>query len=120
LSDRTRDQALPGSDESKDSSADPATPRSTALRSTIASVAWLLAVLAALVLAVGALCVALRMNADNGLIKAVLDTADKLDFGVVKTFKGQNAATKEALVNWGLAAIVWLAVGKILDKLIRP
>ena len=36
------------------------------------------------------------------------------------TFEGKNAETKSALVNWGIAAIVYLVVGKILDRVIRP
>ena len=49
-----------------------------------------------------------------------------MDLGVfyrddgVKEFTGENAATKNALFNWGLAAVVWLVVGRILDRIIRP
>ena len=41
------------------------------------------------------------------------------DHGIV-TFSGAKAVTKEALVNWGLAALVYLLVGRVLDRLIRP
>jgi hypothetical protein len=62
------------------------------------------------------------------LVKFCIDTADKLDFGVfsrtdgVAHWKGQShsALTKNACVNWGLAAVVWLVGGKIVEKLIRP
>ncbi len=95
------------------------------LRSKLASVVWLLAVLAALVLAVSALCVALKLNLDNGIISAIRDFADRIDFGVFKKFPGSeveesSAAIKFALVNQGIAAVIWLAIGKVLDKLIRP
>ncbi len=86
----------------------------------------LVCALAALFLAVGALLVALDANQDNALVKFVLETADKLDLGVfsrsdgIKEFTGKDAATKNALVNWGLGAIAWLVVGRVLERLIRP
>ena len=55
-----------------------------------------------------------------------MDTADKLDLGVfdlddgVFSFHGKNAETKDALLNWGLAAVTWLIAGRILDRIIRP
>ncbi len=101
----------------------------TMVRTRLAQVVWVLCVLAALVLAAGALCVALKANTDNALVKFILDTADKLDLGVfsrgkdgVFHWKGRSdsAATKNAVVNWGLAAVVWLVVGKVLERLIAP
>ena len=59
-------------------------------------------------------------------VSFVLDVADRLDLGVfsrdqgIFTFSGKNAATKDALVNWGIAAIAYLVVGKVLDRVIRP
>ena len=32
-------------------------------------------------------------------------------------FAGENAETKNALFNWGLGAVVWLVVGRILERL---
>jgi hypothetical protein len=91
-----------------------------AVRSTVASAVWLVAVVCALVLAVAALLVALRMNQQNDLVSLVLDTARRLDFGRLKTFTGKDAAIKAALVDWGVAALVYLVLGKVLDRLIRP
>ena len=97
-----------------------------AVRSRIASVVWLVAVVCALILAVGALLIALHANQDNAIVKFVLDAADRLDLDVfsrkegIFTFTGENAATKNALVNWGIAAIAYLIVGKVLDRIIRP
>jgi hypothetical protein len=99
------------------------------VRSRMAQGVWLLCVLAALVLAVGALCIALKANQDNNLVKFVIDGADKLDFGVfsrgkdgVAHWKGNTDAahTKNALVNWGLAALVWLVGGKLVERVVRP
>ena len=98
------------------------------VRLRLAQLVWLVCVLAALVLAAGALLIALGDSIDqkNDLVKFVLDVADKLDFGVlgrddgVFDFDGKNADVKNALSNWGLAAIVWLIGGKIVDRIIRP
>jgi hypothetical protein len=95
-------------------------------RAVLAQVIWLLFVLAALFLAVGALLVALDANEDNGLVQFVLDAADAVDLGVfsvdngVMKFTGENAETKNALFNWGIGAVVWLVVGRILDRIVRP
>ena len=91
-----------------------------AIRSRIASIVWLVAVVCALFLAVGALMVALGMNQDNAFVAFVLDGARKLDFGTFKDFTGKGAATKEALTNWGIAAVIYLVIGKVLDRIIRP
>jgi len=96
------------------------------VRVQVARALWLLCVVAALFLAVGALLVALDANQSNSLVKFVLDTADKLDFGVfsrkngIKEFTGTNAATKNALFNWGLGAVAWLVIGRILERIVRP
>ncbi|MBJ7331011.1 MAG: hypothetical protein JHC95_14025 [Solirubrobacteraceae bacterium] len=95
-------------------------------RAVIAQVIWLLFVVAALFLAVGALLVALDANEDNNLVQFVLDGADAVDLGVfsidngIMKFTGENAETKNALFNWGIGAVVWLVVGRILDRLVRP
>jgi hypothetical protein len=98
------------------------------VRARVAQVVWVVCALAALVLAVGALCIALKANPDNGLVKFCVDTADRLDFGVFSRTDGvahwtghsHEALTKNALVNWGLAAVVWLVGGKILERIIAP
>ena len=91
-----------------------------AVRSRIASLVWLVAVVCALFLAVGALLVALDMNRQNDIVHFILSVAHKLDFGTFKDFTGKSAATKSALTNWGIAAVIYLVVGKILDRVIRP
>jgi hypothetical protein len=99
--------------------------RTAAIRSKVASVVWLVAVVCALFVAVGALLVALDANQDNPIVRFVLEGADRLDGPFSRdngifTFDGKNAETQNALVNWGIAAIVYLVIGKILDRLIRP
>jgi hypothetical protein len=95
-------------------------------RIVIAQVVWLLFLTAALFLAVGALLIALDANKDNELVKFVLAGADRVDLGIfskdngIKQFHGEDAETKNALFNWGIGAAVWLFVGRILDRAIRP
>jgi hypothetical protein len=96
------------------------------VRLRLAQLIWAVCVVAALILAAGALLVALDANKDNDLVRWILDAAAKLDLGVfdrkngIKDFTGENAETKEALLNWGIAAIAWLIAGRILDRIIRP
>ncbi len=97
-----------------------------AARTRVAQAVWLVAVVCALFLAIGALLVALDANRDNALVAFVLDVAGFLDLGVfspgngVFTFEGADAATKNALANWGLAAIAYLVVGRIVERIVRP
>ena len=97
-----------------------------ALRTRVAQVIWLAAVVCALFLAVGALLIALDANQDNPLVKLVLDVADAVDLDVfsrdngIFTFDGKDAATKSALANWGLGAIAYLVVGRIAERIVRP
>lgn len=96
------------------------------VRSTLAQVVWLAAVVCALFLAVGALLVALDANQDNALVRFVLDVADVVDLEVfsrgngIFTFEGSDAPTKNALANWGLGAVAYLVVGRLLERVIRP
>ena len=100
--------------------------RGNAVRARVAQVVWIVAVVCALFLAVGALLIALDANQDNALVRFVLDVADILDLRVfsrdngIFEFSGGDAATKNALANWGLAAIAYLVVGRILERVIRP
>ncbi len=96
------------------------------VRTRVAQVVWLVCVVAALFLAAGALCVALDFNEKNGLVAFVVDGANFFDLGVfsrnggIKEFTGDSAGLKNALFNWGIGAIAWLVVGKIVERIIRP
>ena len=98
----------------------------TKIRAKVAQLLWLVCALAALLLAVGALLVALDANQKNDLVDFVLRAADYVDLGVfsredgIKRFRGQGADVKNALVNWGLGAIAWLVIGRLLDRIIKP
>lgn len=105
------------------------TDRSASLnkaRTTVARVVWLAFLVFALVLAGAALLIALGANQDNNLVEFVLSFADGLDLGIfnlenpIKDFDGDNAETKTALLNYGLGAVLYLVVGRIAERLIRP
>ncbi|MBL0749586.1 hypothetical protein [Nocardioides baculatus] len=98
----------------------------TKIRARLAQLVWLLAALAALVLAIGALLIALDANRSNSLVDFVLRAADFIDLDVfsrkdgIKQFEGDGAQVKNALFNWGLGAIAYLVVGRLLDRIIKP
>jgi hypothetical protein len=96
------------------------------VRTRVAQVVWLLFVVAAVFLAVGALCIALDFNRQNPLVEFFLAGADFFDLDIfsrregLKSFSGANADVKNALFNWGLGAIVYLIVGRIVVRIIQP
>jgi hypothetical protein len=111
-----------------DDKSDRAGSRSTvaALRLRVAQLIWLVCVVCALFLAVGALLVSLGANEDNPLVSFVLRGADAVDLEVfarrngIFEFGGENAQVRNALVNWGIGAVVYLVVGRVLDRVVRP
>jgi hypothetical protein len=98
----------------------------TKIRATLAQLVWLACAFAALVLAAGALLIALDANRSNELVDAVLTAASWADLDVfsrqdgIKQFRGEGAEVKNALFNWGLAAIAWLVAGRVLYRIIKP
>lgn len=98
----------------------------TKIRATLAQLIWLACALAALLLAVGALLIALDANRANALVDAVLQAADVVDLDVfsrrdgIKQFRGDGAEVKNALFNWGLGAVAWLVAGRVLYRVVKP
>jgi len=96
------------------------------VRDNLARVVWIVCMALALVLAAAAFTYALEANADNSLVKLVRDLADVFDLGFfdldnpVKAFEGKNAVVKTALFNYGLASVVYLVIGRVLERVIRP
>ncbi|MFF0342195.1 hypothetical protein [Kribbella sp. NPDC004875] len=90
------------------------------LRNLIASLIWLVAVLAAAVLALGALFTALdQTNQSNEIVRWILERGHDL-VGPFKDLFRLQTAKNTLLVNWGIAALVYLIAGKIVEKIIRP
>lgn len=90
------------------------------LRNLLASLIWLVAVLAAAVLALGALFTALdQTNQSNEIVRWVLERGQDL-VGPFKDLFRLETAKNTLLVNWGIAALVYLIVGKIVERFVRP
>ncbi len=86
--------------------------------SFLASLIMVVAVLVALVLALHILFVILRANPDNAIVQFVEGLAGTLAW----RFEGLFLLTRESvevLVNFGLAAVVYLIVGAVLARLLR-
>lgn len=96
------------------------------LRDNAARVVWIVCMTLALVLAAAAFSFALEANEDNALVKAVRELANTFDLGFfdldnpVKAFADPNGSVKTALFNYGIACVVYLVLGRILERLIRP
>jgi hypothetical protein len=96
------------------------------VRTRVAQVVWLLFVVAAVFLAVGALCIALDFNRQNPLVEFFIAGANFFDLDIfsrkdgLKSFGGENAEVKNALFNWGIGAIAYLIVGRIVVRIIQP
>ncbi|MEV6414619.1 hypothetical protein [Kribbella sp. NPDC051718] len=89
-------------------------------RNLLASLVWLIAVIAAAVLALGALFTALdQANQSNEIVKWVLERGHDL-VGPFKDLFRLETAKNTLLVNWGIAALVYLIIGKIAERFIRP
>jgi hypothetical protein len=94
-----------------------------AVRTRVASVVWIAAVVCGAVLAVAALLFALGAEKDNQVVQWVTNLAEILagpaggphdgifDFG---------GSAKNALANWGIAAAFYLIAGRVADRIIRP
>lgn len=81
----------------------------------------------ATILALGAILVVLRhsINPHNSIVKLILQIADGVSGPFSRTngifhFTGKGAVEKNALLNWGIAAIVYLLLGRVLSNLVAP
>ena len=98
-----------------------------AIRGNVARAVRIIFGVLAAILALGALLVVLRnnVNESNSVVKFITDVADTIsgpfsrDDGIFD-FTGKNAEAKNALLNWGIAAIVYLLIGRFLANAIAP
>lgn len=98
-----------------------------ALRTKAARIVRIVFGVLATILALGAVLVVLRsnINQDNSIVAFITDVADAVsgpfsrDNGIFD-FSGKNSVAKNALLNWGIAAIVYLVVGRLLANAITP
>ena len=70
------------------------------------------------IIAVGVLLVALEANPENTIVDAVLDAARWL-VGPFEDFFTLDDPKLEIAVNWGLAVVVYVLVGRTLASLLR-
>jgi hypothetical protein len=101
-----------------------------AIRSRIASIVWIVAVACAVVLALAAVLIALQDNvkSDNPIVEWLTSMSNVIagPFGETSgsSFRGGifnlDSTPKEVLANWGVAAVLYLVVGRIADRVIRP
>lgn len=72
----------------------------------------------AAVIALGILLVVLEANRSNGIVDAVVDAARWLA-GPFDDFFSLDRRKVEVAVNWGLALLVYVVVGRLLAGLLR-
>jgi preprotein translocase subunit SecG len=86
-------------------------------RASIARFIVLLATVVALVLILGIILVLLQANKSNDIVHAVRDAAAFLAGPFDGLFKLDSSKAEKA-VNWGIAAVVWYAVGRVIARLL--
>ncbi len=103
------------------------TPTVQRIRITAARVIQLVCVAIAVIIVIAIVTVAARnnINADNVLVRFVKGVANTFDGpfsrkGGIFSFSGDSAETRNALVNWGIAAGVWLVIGRVVSAVVRP
>ncbi len=86
-------------------------------RASIARAVILAATAVALVLVLGIVLVVLEANRSNDIVQVVRDAAAFLagPFDGLFTLDSNKA---ERAVNWGLAAVVWYAIGRLIARLL--
>jgi hypothetical protein len=86
-------------------------------RASIARFVVLATSAVALILVLGIVLVVLAANNSNDIVHAVRDAAHFLagPFNNLFTLDSNKA---EKAVNWGLAAVVWLAAGRLVARLL--
>jgi uncharacterized membrane protein len=87
-------------------------------RDALATVIVIAAAAAAIILAVHVVFVVFEANGANGIVKTINSWADSLAWNFKDIFTPTNPKTA-ALVNYGLAAVIYLIVGRVLAAVIR-
>jgi len=93
------------------------TARSLEARATLARVLRLIGTVVAAIIVAGILLIVLGANQGNGIVNAVLDAARWLAGPFDGLFNFQRHKV-EIGVNWGLAAVVYFAISRILARLV--
>jgi hypothetical protein len=86
-------------------------------RASIARFVVLAATAVALVLILGIVLVVLKASPSNDIVQAVRDAASFLAGPCDGMFQLDDNKLEKA-VNWGIAAVVWYAVGRLIARLL--
>src|SRR3954453_12547835 len=88
-------------------------------RLQIARLITMIASIVALILIAGIVLVVLKANPSNQIVSAITDAARWL----AGPFDGMFSLSKnriEVAGNWGIAAVVWFLLGRLLARIIAP
>jgi hypothetical protein len=88
-------------------------------RHTLARVIGAIAAVVALILIVGIVLTLLKANESNAVVGALLDAAGWLAGPFEQMFTFDRKRTETA-VNWGVAAVVWYALGRLVARVVAP
>ncbi len=86
-------------------------------RASLARAVILLTSIIALILIVGIVLTVLEANRSNDIVQVVRDASGVLAGPFDDLFKLDSNKVERA-VNWGLAAVVWLALGRLVARLL--
>ena len=86
-------------------------------RASVARAVILVATAVALVLVLGIVLVVLEANRSNDIVQVVRDAAAFLAGPFDGLFTLDNNKAERA-VNWGIAAVVWYALGRFIARLL--
>jgi hypothetical protein len=89
----------------------------TSARITVARLVHLVAAVVAAILVLGILLVVLKANGSNDIVKWVEDAARWLA-GPFRGLFNLSSHKAEVALNWGLAAVVWYAIGRVIMRLV--
>jgi len=104
---------------------------SDAVRARVASIVWIVAMVCGVILALGAILAALHdyVNPGNLIVETIRGMGNVIagpfgDINDAGKFRGGvfdlGKASKDALANWGVAALVYLVAGRIVSRVIHP
>src|SRR5436190_10821605 len=79
----------------------------------------MVAAVVALILVLGIALVLLKANPSNQIVSAIHDAAQWLAGPFDGLFNLSKHRT-EIAVNWGIAAVVWLVVGRLVARIVAP
>jgi hypothetical protein len=91
--------------------------RAAVTRASIARAVIVIGGLVAAILVLGIVLVLLKANRSNDIVKAVHDAASFLAGPFDGLFKLDRERVETA-VNWGIAAVVWYALARVIARLI--